>query len=56
MNPGLSVGVDVAHMVESIRVSPGSPVWFIEAVQKVVQLSGYNFSVERSELDRDPVY
>ena len=56
MTPGLNVGVDIAHMVESIRVSPGSPVWFVEAVQKVVELCGYNFSVERSELDRDPVY
>jgi hypothetical protein len=54
-NPiGLSVGVDLSQLVESVFVSPTAPSWFADAVRGVVKVYEPELPVAHSELSRTP--
>ena len=56
LDAGSAIPIDITQMVEAVRVSPSSPRWFVKIIQRMVEKSGYSFPVEKSDLDRDPVY
>jgi hypothetical protein len=50
------ISVDIERLVESIFVSPVSPDWFYDLVQRVCQRYGIGDRVRRSELAGEPLY
>jgi hypothetical protein len=53
---GWPVPVDLRPLVRAIHVSPLSPAWFLDVIQSLVERYGLDVEVERSDLDRDPVF
>jgi len=51
MGDGVNVPADVETLIESIRVAPSSPRWFVEVVEAVVRVFGLSFEVAQSSLD-----
>jgi hypothetical protein len=50
------VPVDLATLIEEIRVPPTAPAWFLELVKSVSEKYELNKLVRRSNLDTDPVW
>lgn len=53
---GLYVSVDVGRLIESVRVTPGSPDWQLELVGSITKRYGLAVPVTRSELDGEPLF
>jgi len=53
---GLPFEVDLARVIDGVRVSPDQPRWFVNAVASVVAKFNLNVEVAQSDLDADPVY
>lgn len=53
---GVYVQVDVEQLATAIYVSPTSPPWFFNLVDKVTSTYGYNIKILQSSLSTDPVY
>lgn len=53
---GVSVPVEVERLISEIYVSPASPEWFRGLVESAVGRYGYDFSVIRSDIDRQPLF
>lgn len=53
---GVSVTLDIEHLIEKIYVAPSSSSWFDDLVRKVVLRHELDKFVKRSNLDADPFY
>ncbi|MFB6185620.1 MAG: hypothetical protein ABEI86_01980, partial [Halobacteriaceae archaeon] len=53
---GMSVPVDVKGLISEIRVYPGAPDWYFDLIKSVVDSLGYEFEVNRSRLEGDPIH
>lgn len=53
---GWPVPVSLSILVDAVYVSPLSPDWFLGAVRSLIERYELDVSVERSDLDRDPVF
>lgn len=54
---GLSLKVDVEMLINSIRISPESPDWFLALVKDIIHSKfKLNLEVERSDILRDPLH
>lgn len=53
---GISIPVDIDHLIDGIYVSPYSPKWFVDVVQSVVEAYKINKPIFQSELLATPFY
>lgn len=53
---GIYVDIDVEKLIDEIRLEPESPNWFEDLVIEVTDDLGYEIDVNRSELERTPLY
>jgi hypothetical protein len=53
---GLNVPVNLAHLVETIYVSPEVDRWFAELIEKLIRRYGHPWPIYHSDLNKDPVY
>lgn len=53
---GKNIKINLKDLVESIYVSPGSPQWFRELIEKVVKRYGFKFPVRQSSMDSSPLF
>ena len=53
---GLKIKIDVEGLVERIYIAPSAPGWFADLVSSLIQRYGYNFDVEHSKLNEQPVF
>lgn len=53
---GLPFELDVARVIDGVRVSPDQPAWFADTVASVMDKFGLGVEVTQSDLDTDPVY
>lgn len=49
-NPGLYVGVVLAHLFSEVVVCPGTEDWFVNLVKRIIELSKLNVKVSTSRL------
>ncbi|HKM70636.1 MAG TPA: hypothetical protein VJX94_11375 [Stellaceae bacterium] len=56
MTRGINIEVDLNLLIEIIHVAPQAPEWLRNVVDSVVRRFGYKFEVQRSDMDRDPIY
>lgn len=55
-NLGLPVDIDVEHLTDEIRLSPGADDWHVPLVDELVTKYGYEISVSPSSLSIAPSY
>jgi hypothetical protein len=53
--PGENISVDIAMLIESIYLAPGSPDWISELVASVANHYGLSVPIVKSKLDDQPV-
>lgn len=53
---GVKIPVAIDTLIEKIYVAPGSPMWFSELVQSVIDKYEINALVETSKIDERPVF
>lgn len=53
---GIYIPVDVENLINRVRISPAAPEWFKNLVDDVKDSYEIQIEVDRSELDRDPLY
>lgn len=53
--PGEPIQANIKTLIKTIHIAPGSPQWFLDVVRDVAAKYGLKKSVERSELDKDPI-
>jgi hypothetical protein len=52
---GLTINVDLNLLLQELRISPRSPIWFRDLVRRIADKYGFaDLPVERSTLDDDP--
>lgn len=56
INGGVLVPFDLEQMIETIHVSPTSPAWFTDTVEKLVKSQGINVPVRQSKLSDKPLF
>jgi hypothetical protein len=54
--PFKKVEVVLAELIESVRVAPTSPEWFLDVARHVATQYGFAFTVGESVLDREPLF
>ena len=50
---GLKVDVDLRHMIEKIYIHPKSENWYKNLVIELVKRLGFNFTIEKSDLESE---
>lgn len=53
---GINIAVDLDSLLESVRVSPSAPGWFVNVTLSVTERYGVDIAVERSTLGVDPLF
>lgn len=53
---GEYVDVGVESLVNEVRLEPSSPDWFEDLVRRITDSLGYDISINRSELEREPSF
>ena len=53
---GISVPVNVEHLVSDVLVAPGLPTWYAQSVRMAVHAFAPTITVHQSSLDQDPVF
>jgi hypothetical protein len=53
---GVQVKIDVCELVERVYIAPVAPSWFEALMKSVLKRYGYDFEVQRSKLNEDPVF
>jgi hypothetical protein len=56
INGGVLVPIHLGEMIETIRVSPTSPTWFKDIVERLVKTLGVNIPVKQSSLSAGPLF
>lgn len=54
--PGISVPVDLVDLIDGVFVAPSAPDWYCEIVTSVTDKICQGLTVERSDMDRDPIW
>lgn len=50
---GLKIDVDICHMIERIYIHPKSENWYKNLVVELVKRLGFDFGIEKSDLESD---
>jgi hypothetical protein len=53
LNDGLKINVDINELIEKIYIHPKSENWYKNLVIQLVKELGFNFSIEKSDLESD---
>lgn len=53
---GLQIKIDIETLIECIYVAPSAPAWFADLVKAVIKRYGYNFEIDHSKLNENPVF
>ena len=53
---GITVGIDIDKVVETIRVEPTTPAWVRESIEKLLERYGWGMKVMPSQIDINPMY
>ncbi|WPR70056.1 hypothetical protein SLW70_08845 [Flavobacterium sp. NG2] len=53
LNDGLKINVDIEELIEKIYIHPKSENWYKNLVIQLVQQLGFNFTIEKSDLESD---
>lgn len=53
INDGLKINVDINRMIEKIYIHPKSENWYKKLVIEVVSKLGFDFEIEKSDLESD---
>ncbi|MCG2610518.1 hypothetical protein LZZ90_03230 [Flavobacterium sp. SM15] len=53
INEGLKIDVDITKMIEKIYIHPKSENWYKKLVIEVVSKLGFDFTIEKSDLESD---
>lgn len=54
--PGIKVNIDLNYLIENIYISPSSPEWIRNVVDKTIKRLGFNFNVIQSDINKTPIY
>ena len=50
---GLKIDVDISQLIEKIYIHPKSENWYKNLVIELVQRLGFDFKIEKSDLESD---
>jgi hypothetical protein len=53
INEGLKINVDISQLIEKIYIHPKSENWYKNLVIQLVSELGFNFEIEKSDLESD---
>lgn len=53
INDGLKINVDINQLIEKIYIHPKSENWYKNLVIQLVKQLGFNFTIEKSDLESD---
>lgn len=53
LNDGLKINVDINHLIEKIYIHPKSENWYKNLVIQLVKKLGFDFTIEKSDLESD---
>jgi hypothetical protein len=53
INDGLKIDVDIHQLIEKIYIHPKSENWYKNLVIQLMEQLGFNFSIEKSDLESD---
>ncbi|MFN3640687.1 MAG: DUF2971 domain-containing protein, partial [Flavobacterium sp.] len=53
INDGLKIDVDINSMIEKIYIHPKSENWYKNLVFQLMEQLGFNFNIEKSDLESD---
>ncbi|WP_348798967.1 hypothetical protein [Flavobacterium adhaerens] len=53
LNDGLKISVDINQLIEKIYIHPKSENWYKNLVIQLVKQLGFNFEIEKSDLESD---
>lgn len=53
VNDGLKIDVDIHQLIEKIYIHPKSENWYKNLVIQLMEQLGFNFSIEKSDLESD---
>lgn len=53
INDGLKINVDISTLIETIYIHPKSENWYKKLVIEVVSKLGFDFTIEKSDLESD---
>lgn len=53
VNEGVKVSIDINKMIERLYIHPKSENWYKKLVIEVVERLGFNFEIEKSDLESD---
>ena len=53
INDGLKIDVDINQMIEKIYIHPKSENWYKKLVIELVSKLGFDFEIEKSDLESD---
>jgi len=53
INDGLKINVDINTLIETIYIHPKSENWYKKLVTELVAKLGFDFKIEKSDLESD---
>ena len=53
---GFKLSIDVAGLIELVRISPHAPSYLRSVVETTVKSAGFSFPVEQSDMYADPIW
>jgi hypothetical protein len=53
LNEGLKINVDISQLIEKIYIHPKSENWYKNLVIQLVKQLGFNFTIEKSDLESE---
>jgi hypothetical protein len=53
LNDGLKIDIDIQQLIEKIYIHPKSENWYKNLVIQLMEQLGFNFSIEKSDLESD---
>ncbi|HQK40521.1 MAG TPA: hypothetical protein PLO52_10460, partial [Flavobacterium alvei] len=53
LNEGLKINVDINQLIEKIYIHPKSENWYKNLVIQLVEQLGFDFTIEKSDLESD---
>lgn len=53
INDGLKIDVNINHLIEKIYIHPKSENWYKNLVFQLMEQLGFNFTIEKSDLESD---
>ncbi|MDP2159432.1 MAG: hypothetical protein Q8K02_03050, partial [Flavobacterium sp.] len=53
VNDGVKINVDINQLIEKIYIHPKSENWYKNLVIQLMEQLGFNFTIEKSDLESD---